>query len=175
MTFQGADIHAGERAVRRPDAQGELAMVQREAMDDGRWVLRSSPSTQLPSLGTRQTQTRAGSQGGMAEQGQAYIEPRALQSPDAYSQQSSQMDQQGHANNEPKAMRSPSTQQPPPTIQQRHTYNGPQAVQSPSTRPVVNAQYSHPAPTPAPPAKRRKMTYGMSSLLVNRSLTESNN
>jgi hypothetical protein len=81
-------------------------------------------------------------------------------------------------------MQSPSTQLPPTMIHQRHANDESQAVQSPSTlQPTLIIQQANASEPQAarwvyggyvPPAKRRKMTYGLSSLFVGESLTEMN-
>lgn len=141
MTMQEADTQVKLQAVRRPETRLSLAMGQLgNVNNEGRDVWRLE--TQMPS---------------MVQQGQA----QAVRSP--LTQQSHPLIQQRNTGNEPQ--HSPSTQQPP-IIQQRNTGNEPQEVNNAWNRQTVSNGYLPQAP--APPAKRRKMTYGISSPFVCR-------
>lgn len=109
------------------------------------------------------------------QQMRANYGPQDMQSPAQSPMQSPSMHQplptvqQGRPNYGPQAispMQSPLSQQSIPAIQQTNTPTESQATGNPSVWPALNPQYRHPALVPGPPAKRRKMTYGIPSLSV---------
>jgi hypothetical protein len=187
MTMQEADMQVELQAVRRPETRLSVAMGQLgNWKNEGRDVRRLEG--QMPSEMVQQGQTQAMQSPEMQQsillmqQRHPGNEPQPVRRPST--QMPSSMVQQGQA----QAVRSPGMQQSPPLMQQRNTGNEPQAMQSPSMQqpsmiPQRNTNESqavnnawnrqtvlngYTPQAPAPPAKRRKMTYGISSPFVCR-------
>lgn len=142
------------QAVRRPGTLESPIMIQRGDIDGAGQDMRRL-EMKMPSMLVQQGQVQQSPP--LMQQRNTVNEPQVVRSP---STQQPQMVQQRNTGNESQAVRSPSTQQPH-MVQQRNINNEPQEVENAWTREPVSSGYTPQAPAP-PPAKRRKMTYGIS-------------
>jgi hypothetical protein len=178
MRSQQGNGNNDVRSVRNPGAQLPPIILHQ----GGRAAMQSplqSPSIHQPTMvypsyeAARQQHLQHQPQ--TIQQRRATYGPQDMQSPAQSPMQSPAMHQplptvqQGRTNFGPQGMspmQSPLSQQSTPAIQQANTPTEGQATGNPSAWPALNPQYTHNVLLPDPPAKRRKMTYGIPSLSV---------